>query len=284
MQIFDAYIVGYNPKHTAQPFIHKLNIITMSKESIPVQANFNDGALINAMSITKFNNIKHRLGHYKPSFCWLRMANGAIVRAKVVWEGEIEIKGVRTRSSFEVFDSGDNWEFLFGKPLLVAFNAIHNYKNDRVTVESRGITVVLTNQIKNPKAKDDMGQPSKGETQENSVGNREEAPIHAVDNIYAEVPEGNTIALVYKITEKLEDNAPATIEIEIDTLKDNSNIFTRFTDPWKKEQVDKILEQVTIGPDLSEDKRGQVLTFISEWADIFALSVSEVKNVEDAVH
>ena len=48
--------------------------------------------------------------------------------------------------------------------------------------------------------------------------------------------------------------------------------------------MDKILEQVTIGPDLSEDERGQVLTFISEWADIFALSVSKVKNVEDAVH
>ena len=51
------------------------------------------------------------------------------MRAKAVWEGEMEIKGVRTHSSFEVFDSGDNWEFLFGKPLLAAFNAIHNYKN-----------------------------------------------------------------------------------------------------------------------------------------------------------
>ena len=57
-----------------------------------------------------------------------------------------------------------------------------------------------------------MEQPSKGETQENSVGNREEAPIHAVNNVHAEVPEGNTIAPVYKITEKLEDNAPVTIK------------------------------------------------------------------------
>lgn len=71
------------------------------------------------------------------------MANGVIVRANAFWEGEIEIKGVRTHSSFEVFDSGDSWEFLFGKPLLTVFNAVHDYKNDTVTVENKGATATL---------------------------------------------------------------------------------------------------------------------------------------------
>ena len=65
-------------------------------EVIQVRANFDDGALINAMSATKFNEVEQHLGHYKPSSRWLRMANGAIVRAIAVWEGEMEIGGVKT--------------------------------------------------------------------------------------------------------------------------------------------------------------------------------------------
>ena len=72
IQIFDAYAVGYNPKHIVQPFVHRLNILSPNGNVIRVQANFDDGALINAMSATKFNEIKHKLGHYRPSSCLLR--------------------------------------------------------------------------------------------------------------------------------------------------------------------------------------------------------------------
>ena len=104
IQIFDMYIVGHNPKHTAQPFIHQLNICPPNGEVIPVRASFDDGTLINAMSTTKFNNIKHRLGHYKPSTRLLRMANGIVVGATAVWEGVMEVEGVKTHASFEVFE------------------------------------------------------------------------------------------------------------------------------------------------------------------------------------
>ena len=150
IQICDVYTVGYNPKRAAQPFIQQLNILPANGKVIRVQANFDDGALINAMSTTKFNEVERYLGRYKPSSRWLRMANGAIVRAIAAWEGEMEIGGVKTQGSFEVFDSGDSWEFLFGKPLLAAFNAIHEYKTDTVTVESRGSKAVLKNQVGMP--------------------------------------------------------------------------------------------------------------------------------------
>lgn len=39
-----------------------------------------------------------------------------------------------------------------------------------------------------------------------------------------------------------------------------------------------------MGPDLSDEERRQVFKFLAEWADVFALSVSEVKHVDDAVH
>ena len=71
------------------------------------------------------------------------MADGTIVRPRAVWEGEMEIKGVQVHSSFEVFDSRGNWEFLFRKPLLTAFHTVHEYTFDTVTIENRGRTAVL---------------------------------------------------------------------------------------------------------------------------------------------
>ena len=80
------------------------------------------------------------------------------------------------------------------------------------------------------------------------------------------------------------DNPTAAVEIDVSILEDKVDVFTRFTDPWKKERVDEILKQVKIGPDLEEGERKRVREFIAEWADIFALSVGEVKQVDDAVH
>jgi hypothetical protein len=275
IQIFDVYAVGHNPKHTAQPFIHQLNILPANGKVICVQANFDDGALINAMSATKFNDIKHHLGRYKPSSRWLRMANGVIVAAIAAWEGEMEIGGVKTHGSFEVFDSGDSWEFLFGKPLLTAFNATHKYKADTVTVESRGITAVLENQINGTNITNKEHQHSKKKGR-SDLSKSEDATL----------PEhmSRKTTSVYATTEESGDDTSTITEIELDAIKENNNVFTRHTDPWKKERVEEILKQVTVGPDLSDEQHGQVLSFLAEWADIFALSVSEVKQVEGATH
>ena len=60
--------------------------------------------------------------------------------------------------------------------------------------------------------------------------------------------------------------------------------ITRLTDPWKKERVDEILKQLKIGTDLTEGERERVQKFVAEWANIFALSDNEVKQVDKAVH
>ena len=156
MPIVNLYAVGHELRNIkcqkTKPFIHELNIIAHNGKAVEVQASFDDGALVDAMSMTKFNQIRNRLGHYSPSLRQLRMADGSIVKAIATWEGEMEIKGVMTRGSFEVFDSGNNWDFLFGKTLLTAFNAVHDYKVDEVTVESGGNKATLKNQF-------DMGPP-----------------------------------------------------------------------------------------------------------------------------
>ena len=102
-----------------------------------------------------------------------------------------------------------------------------------------------------------------------------------VDIAYTEITETATLP---DHSSEPEDNPTTTTEVNIDALKKDDNVFTRLTHPWKKERVDEILRQVTIGPDLTDEERSRVQEFIVSWADIFALSVNEVKQVDNAVH
>lgn len=300
MQVFDLYAVGHDLEHTIQPFIHRLNICSKGGEVIRVWANFDDGALANAMSITKFNAVKHRLGHYKPSTRWLRMADGTAVRPVAMWEGKLEIEGIEVQGSFEVFDSGGNWEFLFGKPLLTAFQATHDYTLDTVTIKNKNLSTTLHNQTRKTAVTEDntdLMEIGGHEAQSNLGGSQRVLPLREVptkpctiqkpltDVAYIETPNAEHIS-INQNNPNIQNNdiPPGRVEIDVKALKNESNIYTRLTEPWKKERVDEILRQVTIGPDLSDEERHRVLEFLSEWADIFALSVNEVKPVENAVH
>ncbi|KAJ6459055.1 hypothetical protein C8R45DRAFT_843592, partial [Mycena sanguinolenta] len=59
-------------------------------------------------------------------------------------------------------------------------------------------------------------------------------------------------------------------------------VYTRATDPFNPERVAKILELVRIGSDLTEEQKGIVRSFVTEHADVFALSAGEVCVAEGA--
>jgi hypothetical protein len=61
-------------------------------------------------------------------------------------------------------------------------------------------------------------------------------------------------------------------------------ILTRKTAPHNPERVNAILEEVTIGQDLTPDQTQQVRDLIAKYAECFALSMSEVTTVEGAAH
>jgi hypothetical protein len=48
-----------------------------------------------------------------------------------------------------VFDSGGGWGFLFGKPMLQAFRAVHEYEKDTIVIADQRKEVILNNQIAN---------------------------------------------------------------------------------------------------------------------------------------
>ncbi|OBZ66953.1 hypothetical protein A0H81_13345 [Grifola frondosa] len=60
--------------------------------------------------------------------------------------------------------------------------------------------------------------------------------------------------------------------------------FTRLTDPFNPQRISAILDAVTIGADLTNTQLSEVNNLLTEFADCFALSVSEVTPVEGAIH
>ncbi|OBZ74276.1 hypothetical protein A0H81_05598 [Grifola frondosa] len=75
-------------------------------------------------------------------------------------------------------------------------------------------------------------------------------------------------------------------EIPLDYIdtEDPNNIFTRQTDPFNAKHVEAILKAVLIGTDLSDEQCKEVRNTIQEYADCFALSVSEVTLVPGTIH
>ncbi|KAG6863377.1 hypothetical protein C0991_006358, partial [Blastosporella zonata] len=74
------------------------------------------------------------------------------------------------------------------------------------------------------------------------------------------------------------------MEICSNLFEHNCGIFSRQTDPFRKERVAEILRLVKRGDDLTLDQNEAVTRLIEQWADIFALSVSKVLPVKGAVH
>ena len=62
------------------------------------------------------------------------------------------------------------------------------------------------------------------------------------------------------------------------------NLLTRKTDPHNPARVEAILSEITIGQDLTPTQRESVRETIAEFAQCFALSMSEVTPVEGAAH
>ncbi|KDR76580.1 hypothetical protein GALMADRAFT_43209, partial [Galerina marginata CBS 339.88] len=62
------------------------------------------------------------------------------------------------------------------------------------------------------------------------------------------------------------------------------SILTRKTQPQKPERVARILQEVTIGPDITEEQCKTVQELLTEFADCFALSIKEVNAIPGAVH
>ena len=271
MNIFDLYEVGHkvvtrelcDDAATEIPFAHQIKIHGPQGEIVRTPALFDGAAMVAAMCASLFKLVKHRLGKWQPSEKLLRMANGTIIPSQARWEGTIQLMNVTVRGSFEVFDSGGSWAFLLGKPLLRRFKAKQNFGSDTVEIEAEdGTKTILQNELNVPRV-------SEPETKQ--------------INLTLDVKQlGQAIIADSPTVDTSPKEAQPAYVINADDAKDS--IFTRDTEPFKAERVARILQEVTIGSDITDTQREEVLKLISEYADCFALALKEVNAIPDAIH
>jgi len=177
--LIDLYAVGDNNtmwgtlRQKGAPFVHWVILHRPQGEKVRVKSLFDGGAVVAAMCTSVFKKNQHRLHRQtKLSNRCLRMANGSIVHSQVVWKGILELGGIRADGEFKVFDSRGSWDFLFGKPLLHHFKALHDFDTDTVTIRSAHESVQLCNSTENctPKTPTGISLTLDVEQQELSVG------------------------------------------------------------------------------------------------------------------
>ena len=403
--IVDVYSVG---PRKCEPFTMKIRLV--GKESIPVEVKglVDDGAMVAAMDTEVFHRLREALDGIKPSSKRLRMANGAVVHSQACWEGTIIVGDVKATGEFEVFDSGGGWDFLFGKPLLRAFKALHDYECDTITVKGPCVQSLLANakpaietenkmevqmvenedvfydaeegfdkadwdddddyiseeeewmeavQFQSPETPKVTVEDELDEEEEEQLIKMVERAIQdrlrAEQSIFQRMLEKQKVQLEKERTEHIrqmwkEDlreqwkawkgtgkrrwyrwnsraSKPAklnrakssehsdrmtttndmnpdvnpSISVDIEATERNPgvcifeidsvepNLYTRNMGnegAFRKERVDAIMKLIKIGDDLTPDQRQRVQALLRSYADCFALSVSEVRPVEGAVH
>src|ERR1700678_752120 len=286
--IVDLYSVGHKEVTRAMceigievPFQHTLQLLGPHGEVVRVSALFDGCAMVSAMCTTVFEQVKHRLGEWKESERQLRMGNGVLVPSLAVWRGRVRLKEVTVEGEFEVFDSGGSWAFLLGKPLLRSFRAEQAYEPDTVSIrDDNNKKEILLNEIKRPRAGGDI--PSVNLTldvkQRDSVAGGSSETKPPSREVQYNVP--------HKLTETHTGNTapPVNILASSEAKTDLESVLTRETEPHKPERVRRIIQEVTIGSDVTNEQRQSVHDILEEFADCFALSIKEVNVIPHAVH
>jgi intracellular sulfur oxidation DsrE/DsrF family protein len=283
--IIDLYSVGHEEVTRVMcnngvevPFQNTLHLLGPQGEVVRVAALFDGCAMVSAMCVTVFEKTKHRLGEWRPSDKRLRMGNGTIVPSLAVWKGKMRLGEVTVEGEFEVFDSGSSWAFLLGKPLLRAFRATQEYETDTVSIrDNNNKRAVLLNEIKKPRAGGDrLGVNLTLDVKQCDVtiggsSAMNPPPREVPDDITRELPNAHTDTTTF----------PVNVTI---TQKVQDPILTREHNPHKAERVARILQEVTIGPDVTQEQRLAVQELLGEFADCFALSIKEVNAIPGATH
>jgi hypothetical protein len=212
--------------------------------------------------------------------------------------GDIRLGGRTVKGSFKVFPSGGGWSLLFGKPLLRAFEAVHDYRDDTLKIPLNGAWTTLTNECREAPAVETV---IKANAKLESLINT--APMVSLISAEAKRRPGRRARdkqkrNAQKQSSKLQEwwNSVWTIrdtdvdsaglgdlQPEVEINSDNS-LFTRATDPHNPQRVAEVLKHVSIGSDLTDQQRHRVRSLISEFADCFALSVREVLPIPGAEH
>ena len=276
-----------------QAYLSYIELSGPKGEIVRFRSVFDDGALANAIDEKMYLISKNRLSALEPSSRIMKMADGRLVPSLGVWKGQVTVKGISQNGVFQVLNSNGAWALLFGKPMLEAYKAVHDYSNDTINLPKGKELVTLENQF-----------ASRQGITGNLLANLT-VDIKQLVNMHGdEASPPSRVAETTKIEEVNEPSEPKPNEEwnhlwTLDPVAGSSTthpgteqpdiskmfeptLLTRKTDPHNPARVEAILAEITLGPDLTPTQRESVRQLISEYAECFALSMSEVTTVEGA--
>ncbi|KAF8228480.1 hypothetical protein L208DRAFT_1189640, partial [Tricholoma matsutake] len=146
-QIVDLYSMeSEDEQGKTTPFLNTIKLHGPQGEIIRLKSTFDDSAMVNAIDLQAFQDVKHCLKFLGRSNHILCMADGRLVHSTGVWSGDVTVSDVSHRGTFEVFSSSGAWSALFGKPLLRKFKAVHDYDPNTVRIPNGDNWTKLQNQ------------------------------------------------------------------------------------------------------------------------------------------
>jgi hypothetical protein len=191
------------------------------------------------------------------------------------------MSGITVEGEFEVLDSGGSWAFLLGKPLLRSFQALQDFETDTATIRAEDSKrVELANEIKKPRAGGD--KPGVNLTLDVKQCDSITGGSSEINPPWREVPYTTPDDVEETHTNKI--IFPVMVTATEDPSPDPESILTRESDPYKAEHVAKIVQQVTIGQDVTDEQRQVIQELLKEYADCFVLALKEVNAIPGAVH
>ncbi|GLB40100.1 hypothetical protein LshimejAT787_0706100 [Lyophyllum shimeji] len=140
---------------TSKPFLQRIQLEGPNNEIVRATGQVDDGAMRNCISLRRWQNYCHLLGpdSLNPSRLRIGVANGAKTPLLGTWTGMVKVGGTIVNTTFEVFNCGEAFDVILGKPWLKQMRAIHDYETDLILLRGPAATEttkaaeIITNQV-----------------------------------------------------------------------------------------------------------------------------------------
>ncbi|KAG8926440.1 hypothetical protein FRC01_008858 [Tulasnella sp. 417] len=243
----------------------------------------------------------------------LVVASGERIQSEGRWSGWISMGEERAEVDLEVFDSKGTFGILLGKPFLAGIGAVQDYAKDALRVGGRTVQRVVRIEAppgighpvqlaqeeevvrwleaiiagrSSPEEGEEEGSEAEtegdGGDSESDTSDGGSAASELEDGSEGEVVEGErSDEATYGGGERMDDLPEEGAEVQAVHSEGQSRTILN---PFAEERLTSILTQVQIGPDLSVEEHAQVEALVREFADVFTLSLREVKPVDFIEH
>lgn len=132
------------------PFLQRVQLVGPEGYVVRATGQVDDGAMRNCISKKRWERYGHCLSPLRPSRTRIKVANGTKITPLGQWHGTVRVGNIGAPSSFEVFDCGDAFDVILGKPWLKSVKAVHDYGTDEITIHHNGQSEVIPNSALHP--------------------------------------------------------------------------------------------------------------------------------------